>query len=151
MKVTLARAMKAKKRLIQQIADCTKLVKAQNSIVVGNQRDVDIREVLEKRKKLVEKLVETKLAIERGSQPIRDVILCLGELKDEISMFKDLDCSRGKKAGHSIYGDSPDLEYEAEITGSERLETVERLEARIDELQTKIDVHNAQQKVEIPD
>ena len=139
--------MKAKKRLVQQIADCAKLIKAQNSIVVGNDRDIDIRETLEKRKKLV----ATKLAIEQASQPIRDVILRLAELKDEISMFKDLDCSRGKKADRSIYGDSTDLEYEAEITGSERLQKIEGLEAEIDELQTKIDVHNAQQKVEIPD
>jgi len=150
-KITLARAMKAKKRLVQQIADCAKLIKAQNSIVVGNDRDIDIRETLEKRKKLVAKLVATKLAIEQASQPIRDVILYLAELKDEISMFKDLDCSRGKKADRSLYGDSTDLEYEAEITGSERLQKIEGLEAEIDELQTKIDVHNAQQTVEIPD
>mgnify|MGYP006283693715 CR=1 FL=1 len=144
--ITLHKALKLKNRLIQRLNECSNLIRSNNSVIVGNERDCDVKEQLERRRSLSTRLVQLKINIEKASMPIRDKILLQSEMKDEIKLLKQLDCTQGKKSER--WGSGPAEEYEACISDAVRRQMTSGLEDQIDALQDEINSFNISTMVE---
>jgi hypothetical protein len=148
MKMTLSRALRHKKRVIETIRKFETDIQTANSIVEGEERDIDVRLSLKQRAGWVKSLVALKLALQEATKPIQRLIFELAEAKSEISFYQKLSTEHGTVK--SRYGDAA-MKYEAEIRKLERDKLVKELQDRIDQLQTKIDAHNATVELEVPD
>ena len=149
--VTLARALQIKKRLAEDISRVSTDIQLENRIATDNERNVDIRQYLAKRKELVTKLTNLKLKIFEAANPIRQSILDLAELKSESSFLQSISTDSGKQHRRGILGES-DVEYTVVITKNEVNTEIKRIEAEIDRIQYDIiDKHNAVTFVEIED
>jgi len=148
MKTTISKALRVKKRLVEQIRQHTALIRSNNSVLAGNEPDCNVVHEIAERRRTSQRLVGVKIAIETASAPIRHLILTLSEKKDEIAMLRALDCTKGKKA-KPYSGDAE--EYSAVISDTDRRRYVTEIESEIDNLQEMIDEFNAAHKLEIPD
>lgn len=148
-KMTLARTLRYKKRVIEQIRSLETDIQSSNSIINGAEREVDILACLEARKVLVSHLVDVKLLIQNATRPVQRLILELAEAKSEIALLQKIDVRHGLIPDQ--WGDTTATTRDAIIRKAKRDEIVESLQNKIDELQSKIDIHNADTLVEVND
>lgn len=146
-KMTLSRALRYKKRVVEKIRQFESDVQNSNTIVVGEGREVDVRLALQQRAAWVKHLVDLKLAIQTASQPIQRAVLDLAETKSEIAFLQRVGTQHGTQ--QSRYSGEPSLKYESEIRKQERDKMITALQDRIDTLQTLIDAHNAETRIEV--
>ena len=146
-KMTLSRALRYKKRVIENIRNLESEVTENNSKVADTERDCDPVLALEHRRAWVEHLVDLKLTIQEATRPIQRLVLELAETKAEMSFLSRIPTNHGMHRGH--YRDEAPLMYEAAIRKQEVNKLLLDLRDRIDNLQTKIDLHNAETTIEI--
>jgi hypothetical protein len=147
-KMTLARALRYKKRVVETIRSLETDVQSTNSVVEGSEREVDVRMSLKRRDGWVKHLVDLKLAVQEASRPIQRLILELAETKSEIAFWSRLDTTNGVKSDRYGYKEG-ETKVEAVVRKSEKDERVKALQTKIDAYQTKIDDHNASTLVEV--
>jgi hypothetical protein len=147
-RMTLSRALRYKKRVIETIRSLETDISSNNSVVVGSEREVDVRVALQKRQAWVNHLVDLKLAIQDATKPMQRLVLELAEAKSEISFWNKLDTTNGVRKDRYGYGD-PEAKVEAEIRKAERDESVKVLQEKIDSYQTKLDDFNASTLIEV--
>jgi hypothetical protein len=147
-RMTLARALRYKKRVVETIRSLESDVQEGNSVIAGSEREVDIQTTLKKRDQWVKHLVDLKLSIQEATRPIQKLVLELAETKSEIAFWNRVDTTNGAKKDRYGYGD-PESKWEAIIRKSEKDERTKKLQERIDALQTKIDDHNATTLIEV--
>lgn len=140
--MTLSRALRYKKRVVENIRKLEEDVQSNNSMVYGEECDSDVRLSLKQRDGWVTHLVDLKLAIQAATQPINRLVLELAETKSEISFVQRINVTHG--LSQSRYRDEASIKYKAEIRKPERNTLVTTLQNKIDDLQTRIDVHNAE-------
>jgi len=145
--MTLARALRYKKRVVESIRQLEADIQVNNSRVEGEEREVDVRLALKQRAAWVTHLVHLKLAIQQATRPIQRFVLELAETKSEIAFMQRVNIEHGTQ--RSRFRDEQTIKLEAEIRKSERDKLVNGLQDRIDELQTKIDAHNAENLIEV--
>ncbi len=142
-RMTLARALRYKKRVVETIRSLESDIQSENSVISCQERETDIRTAMKQREAWVKHLVDLKLAIQEATRPIQRLVLEMAEAKSEIAFWNRVDTSHGtKKDRYGSYGD-PEVKVEAEVRKSERESVLKNLQNRIDQLQTKIDDHNA--------
>lgn len=146
--VSLAQALKYRKRLAQRIGQVGLRIAKNNSIPQGNVRDASPRELLAERGRLVEQLVAVKLAVLRGNDGIQEKILRIAELKGAIALLGGLDTKHGQQ--ERVGWQTTPTVYEAELKQSEVDELIRALEALIDTLQEEIDRYNYATQIQIP-
>lgn len=147
-KMTVAKALRYKKRVASKIAKLEQDIVANNSILEGGEREVDIATAIAKREDAVRHLIDVKLAISTVSAPIQRMILECAEAKSRIAFLSRVPTQNGKttdKWSESI------TNYEAELRKAEVDRKVSELEDFIDEHQTKIDAFNNSNHVEFAD
>ena len=149
MKMTLSRALRYKKRVIEEIRKAEQAVQAYNSVVEVEGRECDIRAEIENRKKWVSHLLNLKVAVIAATAPIQKMVLELAEAKSEISYVSKINTLHGKQQAR--FRDDVSISYEAVVRKKEQAEWISSLQVKIDDLQTKIDAHNATTEIEIPD
>jgi len=144
--MTLAKVLKYKNRLLEKLSKVSGEIRHWNSIVVGAEREKDAEALMEERKKLVENLIATKMAIFKANGPIQEDIFRLAEIKGEISLLNELSTRHGKhlpEFGYRMSGDAAQMiEYVACIRKADVDAAVERLGKQVDELQDRLDKHN---------
>lgn len=140
MNMTLSRALRYKKRVLESIQKTESDIQLSNSVIIGTEREVDVRQVLANRTAWIKHLLDLKQAIVSATRPVERMILELAEAKAQIVFLKRVPHQSGKVIQYS--GDQP-LEYNAVIRKSEIDQTVSDLQDQIDKLQTAIDQHNA--------
>lgn len=148
MKLTLARALRYKKRVVESIKKLETDIQQCNSIVEGEERETDITLALRQRSAWVKHLIALKLSLQNATGPIQKLVFELAEAKSEIAFYQRLSTENGMVK--SRYGE-PSLKYEAKIRKGERDKIVKELQDQIDRLQTKIDAHNATVEIDVPD
>ena len=145
--VTLAKALKLKNRQVQKVNDLRSRIEVSNSYLEGSEPDFDAVALLAELKAETSKLWRLKSAINEANAPIQSAIYELAETKGMITFLKELNTKRGKAI--VSYMSMEPQEYTAQITASDAKAEVERLEARIDDLQDSLDSFNASSTVEI--
>lgn len=141
--MNIAQAMKQKNRLIKKIRTLGEDIQSENSMLEGSERQVDVKATMEKREALVKELIQLKMRIFRASEPMRDKILRMGELKGQIQFLGSINTRHGKV---SEYGDTV-ITYEAVYTRTWVREQIEAAEKEIDEIQDQLDTFNHKTEV----
>lgn len=140
--MTLSRALRYKKRVVENIRRLEEDVQSNNCTVDGEERNSDVRLSMNQRASWVTHLVDLKLTIQAATQPINRLVLELAETKAEISFVQRINVTHG--LSQSRFRDEASINYKAEIRRPEKDTLVTKLQDRIDDLQTRIDVHNAE-------
>lgn len=146
-KMTLARGLRYKKRVVESIRQLEQTISEQNSRVAGEEQEADVRLALKQRAEWVKHLLALKLALQDATRPIQVAILELAETKSEIAFLQRMNVTHGMVA--SRFRDESSIRYEAIIRKGERDKLVRELQDRIDLLQTSIDSFNATNFIEI--
>lgn len=151
MEMTLARALRYAKRVKEKISKVEGDIASYNSIIEGAEREIEgtIAENMARREKLVDHLIELKLATIKATQPVMPVILRLSELKGKIAFLNRIGMTHG--VVNDRYGTGQPTKYVAEIRKGDRDKQVVELQGQIDELQGKVDAHNANTKINVND
>lgn len=151
MEMTLARGLRYIKRVKEKISKVENDIAAYNSVVEGAERELvgSITDNIARREKLVDHLIELKLAIQKATLPVMPTILRLSELKGKIAFLNRLNVVHG--AVNDRYGTGQVVKYVAEIRKADRDKQVADLTAQIDELQGRVDAHNANTKINVTD
>lgn len=147
MQMTLSRALRYKKRIVEKIRKLEAEVQENNSKVEGEEREVDVRLALRQREAWVNHLVAFKLALQEATRPIQKLVFELAETKAELSFLQRVGTFHGTQKAR--YRDEPTMTYTAELRKKEVDTLTEALQKRVDELQTKIDAHNATTNLEV--
>jgi uncharacterized coiled-coil DUF342 family protein len=156
MKITLARALTIKNRIVREIRDLMNEASECNVYVAGREPDVSAKTSFDEACELSEKLVQLKAKIEKANTPIREGIFMLGELRGRLSFLKTLNVDTGTYigGGRGLYGMNrmdTDVEYEASISRSEVNERIKSTQNEIDKLQDELNKYNLTTKIEIDD
>jgi len=146
--MTLARALRYKKRVVAKIAALEADIQTNNTLIEGAEREVDIRQSLKDRDALVRHLTDLKLAMTRATSAVFPMILDVAELKSKIAFLGRIPTTHG--VHRDRYGET-NATYVAELRKKEVTKAVTDLQAQIDDLQAKIDAHNNKVTVEVSD
>ena len=144
-KMTISKALRYKKRVVSKISKLEEDIIANNSIVEGEERDIDVSAALDQRENTVRHLIEVKLAISTASAPIQKMILQCSEAKSRISFYNRVPIQHGKTRDR---WEENTTAYEAELRKAQRDQEVAELEDAIDEFQSTIDAFNHSNHVE---
>lgn len=148
-KVTLAKALKQRKRLIQQVTQLDARIARNNSVLEGNSREGSVVEMLAERRKLIDKVVATKVAMYNANAGVQHRIFLIAELKGLIQSLQTLDTKEGKQDTFG-YRNAEASVYNAELSRTAVETKIADLEAEIDAIQDEIDQYNHNTEVVLP-
>ena len=151
--MNLAKALKTKKRLTQLISTLQMDIQIHNSSPSGKDRKIDVSKLMEDLQRAVKRLIRLKLIIFTASEPMRENILELAELKSRISFLKDIDTHEGLGKENDYtrgrgYVDS-EVDYSVEFDIVWVRAEIFSSEEKIDKLQDELDVFNHKTEIEI--
>jgi len=146
-RMTLARALRYKKRVVENIRTLEMEIQQNNSKIDGEERECDVRLAFKRREAWVFHLVDLKMKMQEATRPIQRLILELAEAKSEIAFWQRVPTMHGTQP--SRFRAETTIRYVAEFRKPETDSMVRMLQDRIDLLQTQIDAHNAETTVEI--
>ena len=151
MQITLAKALKLKKRLSKNVAKLDAEIARTNLTLVDNKEfESNVRDLLKLRHKTAEDIVALKMAIYKANGPIQHDIFVMAEIRGLMAMVQRLNTSQGVVVNGRLYGGNGDkLEYKAQLSANDVTAITVDLERKVDELQDKVDAHNATTKIEV--
>lgn len=160
MRVTLARALKEKKRVAGRINTLEQFVKSNNIYEEENkelpsykvEKKRDVLEKLEELSRLRKRIIDIKEAIAKANveNGICGLVYNMEERKSEISFYKEINANT-RPCSFESNGVAIFIERVAQVTKESIDSKVEELTKEIEELQDKIDEINASSLVDIPD
>ena len=140
--MTIKQALKQKNKLIKQIGENTKLMQEYNSIEVGNERPYSSIILLAKITEDTKELANLKSKIHVANTPVLEDIFLMSELKSIAQSLKKMDCTEGK-SNRDRYRMESEVVLTSEISLVSRNQEIKMLEAKIEEIQDKLDTFNA--------
>jgi hypothetical protein len=151
MQISLAKALKLKSRLVGRLAVVQKEVYENNSKVRenwgGEKERIEINQLLQKRKAIVDALIEIKYKLYSANINIQKDLYLLAEKKSEITFLQSMPTTEGIQYGY----EGSKVEYIVYISRRQNKEIISVLQKEVDELQDKIDDYNATTKIDISD
>jgi predicted nucleic acid-binding Zn-ribbon protein len=133
--------------VIEKIRTLESEIQSNNSRIEDEERDCDVRLAWKQRTQWTRHLIDLKLRIQEATRPIQTLILELAEAKSEIAFWQRVPTVHGTQ--RSRFRDETTVKYVAEVRKPELDKIVADLQTKINSLQNKIDVHNAETTVEI--
>jgi len=145
--MSLSAALTYKKRVLGWLNSATADITANNSRKEGQFEEVNVRKRLEDRRVLVSHMLDLKTKMNAATMPIFQLILEIGELKSELSMYNSLRTTQGVvPAG---YREEKDSVYIAVVGRKERDQKVEELQNKLDQIQSQIDAFNNKTTIQV--
>jgi hypothetical protein len=138
--MNLAKALKVKNKKLAEYNKTLQKVMAHNSYDVTSKKDYNAKTLLDLAETQLQEYVLFKTAIHTASQPVRDKIFLIGELKSLLSRIQGLSTNEGSIRDRYS---SDTITYAADITLLEKEAKIEALEAGIEKLQDELDYFNA--------
>ena len=138
--MNVSQALKQKNKLIVEIKKQYQIAQKFNSQEEGNIRRYSVQDALDKAAELTIELTDLKTKIHLANAPVYDKIFRMAELKGRIKELRKIPTEEGK--AESRYSSVVSVK-EVEINITQLDEMVQTLEARIEEIQAELDVHNA--------
>jgi hypothetical protein len=144
MKMSIAKGLVYKKRVIEKIREISQLIIQYNSVEVfdgeENREEYNIEDLMKRYSELKNYLVDLKILLWENSKDIRKKILLLAEYKDKIIFLGGIPTRNGKF--NSGYGESKPSVFSA-ILSVQKLKTfIEVHKKAIDQLQSEIEEFN---------
>jgi len=140
--MNISKALKEKNKLALEYQKVLRKALQNNSSVVGSEKNYSGKELLTKAILLRDDLIVLKTKIHTASQPIREKIFAISELKSYLQSIESMPTKNGKEVINNYNGNTETL-YVAEITQIELDEMVENVKAGIELMQDEIDTFNA--------
>ena len=137
---TIAQALKYKARLLKEYKQILTNIVNENSKPAGSIRYYNVKDLLKEATSKLEELVSLKVKIHRASDPVRDKIFQLSELKSLLQNLSGLDVFEGKK---SDYSSSERVPYDVQINQEEKNNFLKQFQNAINNIQDELDVFNA--------
>ena len=150
MQITLAKALKLKNRLTKKLNDVRSEVLANNQIMVGNTRNVDVNQQMQLAARIQDAIINLKTAINQANMPITPIILLNAELKGEISFLTGIPRMDGKQMSGG-YLENKTIEYSSVFNHQMITGLVRNCEESIDKNQDTIDTHNHTTMIDVAD
>lgn len=138
--MNVSQALKQKNKLIVEIKKQYQIAQKFNSQEEGNVRRYSVQNALDRAAELTMELTDLKTKIHLANAPVYDKIFRMAELKNRIKELKRIPTEEGKT--ESRFSSVASVK-EVEINIAQLDEMVQFLEARIEEIQAELDVHNA--------
>ena len=138
--MNVSQALKQKNKLIVELKKQYQIAQKFNSQEEGNIRRYSVQDALDKAAELTIELTDLKTKIHLANAPVYDKIFRMAELKGRIKELRKIPTEEGK--AESRYSSVVSVK-EVEINIAQLDEMVQTLEARIEEIQSELDVHNA--------
>ena len=136
---TLAKSLKEKNKLKQEVSKLQKRLEAHNSIIKGNPRPFDLNEIDTELSEKIEKLVMLKSAITKANQPVQEKIYRLAEIKRLMAFYKELPVKEGKSI--EKYSDASN-EYAVFFNEAAIDERLKKLESDAETIQDELESFN---------
>jgi len=146
MKITVAKALKEKSRLVGRINNLMNVIGKENAKVEGSSRSIDVRELQSETMECMERLITVKGAIAVANHPVVAQIVELEEIKSMLSKLDKINTDDTPKHG---YGMNKEQTINVVINAADILLQKQRLQERADALQDKLDEFNVRAIVEI--
>jgi hypothetical protein len=143
--MNIKQALKQKNKLIKEITEKTKLMQEYNSIELGNKRPYSVNSLYYEVIDASLELSKLKAKIHRANGPVLEDIFLMAEMKSTIQSLKKMDCTSGK-SNRNMYS-STEIVLMVEMNIVERNNKIKQLENRIEEIQDKLDVFNANTEI----
>lgn len=138
--MNVSQALKQKNKLIVEIKKQYQIAQKFNSQEEGNVRRYSVQNALDKAVELTMELTDLKTKIHLANAPVYDKIFRMAELKNRIKELRKIPTDEGKVEAR--YSSVVSVK-EVEINIAQLDEMVQTLEARIEEIQAELDIHNA--------
>jgi hypothetical protein len=138
--MNVSQALKQKNKLTVELKKQYQIAQKFNSQEEGNVRRYSVQDALDKAAELTIELTDLKTKIHLANAPVYDKIFRMAELKGRIKELRKIPTEEGK--AESRYSSVVSVK-EVEINIAQLDEMVQTLEARIEEIQAELDVHNA--------
>lgn len=138
--MNVSQALKQKNKLIVEIKKQYQIAQKFNSQEEGNVRRYSVQDALDKAAELTMELTDLKTKIHLANAPVYDKIFRMAELKNRIKELRKIPTDEGKVEAR--YSSVVSVK-EVEINIAQLDEIVQFLEARIEEIQAELDIHNA--------
>ena len=138
--MNVSQALKQKNKLTVELKKQYQIAQKFNSQEEGNVRRYSVQASLDKAVELTLELTELKTKIHLANAPVYDKIFRMAELKNRIKELRKIPTEEGKTEAR--YSSVVSVK-EVEINIAQLDEMVQTLEARIEEIQAELDVHNA--------
>jgi DNA repair ATPase RecN len=137
--MTIAQALKEKNKKVANIQKLWDRINRYNSVQEGGERPYDIIELFDRVETETAELVKLKARIHEVSQPIRESIFELSELKNLVQRVKSINTTKG------VYRDRYDstssvMTAVLDIMWQDK--KVEAIEAQIEKIQERLDNFN---------
>ena len=139
----LSKALNQKNKLVTEINNTFAKIAKYNSIVDGSNNPYDVKILLDHYKSKQEELIRLKTAVHAVSQPVRDKIFRLSELKSYAKKISQLDTKNGLIKEHGGYrSTSETIAYKATYDEVAIEQMVKETEKQIEALQEELDQFN---------
>ena len=138
--MNVSQALKQKNKLTVELKKQYQIAQKFNSQEEGNIRRYSVQNALDKAVELTMELTDLKTKIHLANAPIYDKIFRMAELKNRIKELRKIPTDEGQVEARFS---SVASVKEVEINIAQLDEMVQTLEARIEEIQAELDVHNA--------
>jgi len=152
LKISLARALVLKKRVIGKLNVLKGRIQTYNSVQKNAVCPYDIPETIIRHAVMTQQLVTLKAELCRANLPIMADIFRLAEAKTEKLFYEGLDCTAGMVAApyHAPAG-TPPTEIIATINQAQRDILISARETEIDTIQQRLDAFNHTTQIEVPE
>jgi hypothetical protein len=137
----LSKALKLKNKKVTDYNNTITKMVSHNSYDVERKKVYDSKLLLEESLNKMEDLIKFKAAIHNTSEPIREKIFRLGELKNFIMNLNRLSTSEGKT--RSGYNSDVVSIFACDIDELEKVKLIETTQNAIETIQDEIDIFNA--------
>jgi hypothetical protein len=137
----LSKALKLKNKKVTDYNNTVTKMVSCNSYNVESKKIYDSKVLLGESLNKMSDLIKFKAAIHNTSEPIREKIFELAELKNFIMNLNRLSTSEGKV--RSGYGSDVVSIYVCDIDELEKVKLIEKTQEEIEQLQDEIDAFNA--------
>jgi hypothetical protein len=138
--MNVSQALKQKNKLIVELKKQYQIAQKFNSQEEGNIRRYSVQNALDRAVELTMELTDLKTKIHLANAPVYDKIFRMAELKNRIKELRKIPTDEGKT--ETRFSSVASVK-EVEINIAQLDEMVQFLEARIEEIQAELDVHNA--------
>jgi hypothetical protein len=138
--MNVSQALKQKNKLVIELKKQYQIAQKFNSQEEGNVRRYSVQDALDKAVELTLALTDLKTKIHLANAPVYDKIFRMAELKNRIKELRKIPTEEGK--AESRFSSVISVK-EVEINIAQLDAMVQTLEARIEEIQAELDVHNA--------
>jgi len=150
MKITVAKALKVKNRLVNKISDVSSKIQTYNSVVMGKERPVSVTDLMTRRDQMVDTLINIKTAISLSNATVQSTIYLLAELKGELNFLRGIDTTSGKQVNEATWGsDAKIYEKDSVLDYATVQGLIAQVEADIDANQDRLDTHNHTVEIDI--